>query len=408
MHFILHRNHLHLHRMTAANMESLPNELIIMISDFLREDADINALVKVNSRFYHLLDRSLYRHNSKYDRSRALEWAIEHDKIATARKSIEVGFLAPRLQYRHADVWDYYPCLETLLELAVEYKRKEIVELLLAQDVDFTMLGASDYYDPYMVGTNVLCHAVENDDPALFHTLLDRVCDILLERDTVLGKRRWGRFVAQLVECLVETHQITLLEALLDRGFSLSELELVTERALYSGAKDKAIFDFLLGRGLNVRMGRHETFCLLRVGMSYGNTAAIDYFLDQCKGYYPMSKRPLTFDDVGDEFTQGLQWHQWYSCHEDKMQITVEHLINRGTDPNPKTSLWAFDTIADIRYYRHETVMQTMIKGCYARGVATAELIEGIRSWPHFGQSDDNELVEWWLEYPFEWWEKYL
>lgn len=40
---------------------------------------------------------------------------------------------------------------------------------------------------------------------------------------------------------------------------------------------------------------------------------------------------------------------------------------------------------------KHEMVMQTMLKAGYARGMTTAELLEGINSCPQFGRNPSHE-----------------
>lgn len=383
-------------------MSNLPNELIIVVAEFLVKTADINALAQVNSRFYHLLNGYLYRHNSKYNGGSALVWATKRNNISTARKAVQAGARADETLVNFVPGQHfvlsamYFPVWVAPLALAMKLRRKEIVQLLLAQDIDFTKPHSTSHITrSRMLLEYVLCKAVDDGDLALFHELLDRGSDILL--------RQASWCTSQVIHHIVKAKKVPQLEAFLDRGFSLSGSQSESKMLLFE-ADDKAMLEFLLDHVFDCSLYPDEALQLLRTGMCRGSPAAIDYALDQYGSYDLISEGPLLFKDIEQRLaSQDMEWKLlWYGCDEDDMQRTVQHLIDRGADPNPQTSQWAHDTLTDVLFYRHETVMQTIVQGCYARGVTTAELKKGISSCPDiYTQPICSEIFS-------KWWQKYL
>lgn len=316
-------------------MAGLPCELIIIIAEFLEKEADINAFVKTNGGFYHVLNKYLYQHNKKHRQSSALEWAIKSGNMPTARKSLE---------YNSHCV--HFSRTSYLLGLAIDYERKELVEPLLVQEIDFTVPDSTLCSGLHVLGTSLLCKAVDNDDPALFHALLDRVSDVLLEPDTPPDERRLECFVERTIEHIVGAHNVPFLKALSKRGFKIS----ITGKALIDAAKNKAMFDFLVSCGIDYEPYLLEAFWVLKEGMSHGNTSAMEYVFEQySRNDSWRGRRDVTLPDMEPFFGRGY-WDEWYNHDENKMLITVQHLLNnRGADPNTKTSRWAYNAFKDAQ-----------------------------------------------------------
>src|SRR5271156_3654705 len=103
---------------------NLPNELLQSISENLKLEKDINALVRTNRYLYNLLNPYLYRHNIRLFGSSALQWAARCGQEGTARKMLAEG----------ADTENSNEYGGTPLLLAAAYENKALVELLLVQD----------------------------------------------------------------------------------------------------------------------------------------------------------------------------------------------------------------------------------------------------------------------------------
>ncbi|CAG8908526.1 unnamed protein product [Penicillium egyptiacum] len=69
----------------------LPNEVLLLVANFLERETDINSLAKTNRRFYSPLNPYLYRRNSLQSGSSALLWAAQEGMAATARTCVLEG-----------------------------------------------------------------------------------------------------------------------------------------------------------------------------------------------------------------------------------------------------------------------------------------------------------------------------
>ncbi|RAL07967.1 uncharacterized protein BO97DRAFT_327451, partial [Aspergillus homomorphus CBS 101889] len=72
-------------------LNRLPQELVLMVAEYLETERDFNSLVRTSKESHDILNHHLYRHNSKHHNSSALHWAAEHGNEATTRRCIEEG-----------------------------------------------------------------------------------------------------------------------------------------------------------------------------------------------------------------------------------------------------------------------------------------------------------------------------
>jgi ankyrin repeat protein len=108
----------------SMSLLNLPNELLQSISENLKSEKDINALVRTNRYLYNLLNPYLYRNNIRLFGSSALQWAAECKQEGTARKMLAEG----------ADTEKTNEYGETPLLVAAMNEDKALVELLLAEN----------------------------------------------------------------------------------------------------------------------------------------------------------------------------------------------------------------------------------------------------------------------------------
>ncbi|KAH8697410.1 ankyrin repeat-containing domain protein [Talaromyces proteolyticus] len=102
-------------------LSTLPSELLLLISEALDSERDLNAFVRTNRRLFHLLNTTLYRHNIQFSGSSALEWAARYGRIETTKKLIS----------QQANIHITNSDGQTPVGLAAQYDHKTIVELLL-------------------------------------------------------------------------------------------------------------------------------------------------------------------------------------------------------------------------------------------------------------------------------------
>lgn len=104
----------------------LPNELTLLIAQFLEDDCDLNALLQTCRRYFLLLRKYLYQHDVKHFHATALEWAAKTGQEAAARQALEAG--APSNAVFNEE---FVP-----MALACIYGHEDVVRLLLDYGVD--------------------------------------------------------------------------------------------------------------------------------------------------------------------------------------------------------------------------------------------------------------------------------
>lgn len=108
------------------HLSDLPNELVILIGEFLDDEYCINALLQRCRRFYLLLNHSIYQFNVRYSHACSLEWAAKNGYEATARYALEAGASPNATHYE-----DWLP-----MALACIHGHEAVVRLLLDYGVN--------------------------------------------------------------------------------------------------------------------------------------------------------------------------------------------------------------------------------------------------------------------------------
>ncbi|KAH8430909.1 uncharacterized protein LDX57_008573 [Aspergillus melleus] len=101
----------------------LPNELIVLICQFLTLEKDINNFSRCSHRLHELLTFNLYRHNIAHYASSALVWAVDRGQAGTVEKMLEHGADPNRC----VDPIDH----RTPLTMAISANQHTIANLLL-------------------------------------------------------------------------------------------------------------------------------------------------------------------------------------------------------------------------------------------------------------------------------------
>ncbi|KAF7166029.1 hypothetical protein CNMCM6106_001970 [Aspergillus hiratsukae] len=80
---------------TMSRLESLPDELLLLIASFATTQSTIAALARTSHRLYSIYEPCLYRWNVVHDQSSALDWAAEHGNMITFQKALDAGAPLP-------------------------------------------------------------------------------------------------------------------------------------------------------------------------------------------------------------------------------------------------------------------------------------------------------------------------
>lgn len=78
-----------------SRLESLPDELLLLIASFATSQSTIAALARTSHRLYSICDSCLYRWNVVNGQSWALDWAAEHENMVTFQKALDAGAPLP-------------------------------------------------------------------------------------------------------------------------------------------------------------------------------------------------------------------------------------------------------------------------------------------------------------------------
>jgi hypothetical protein len=73
------------------SLMQLPNELLLMIAEEIKDRWTLGALARTNMRLYHLCNGILYDYNARFGNSSALLWAALTGNLATAKLSLVNG-----------------------------------------------------------------------------------------------------------------------------------------------------------------------------------------------------------------------------------------------------------------------------------------------------------------------------
>lgn len=76
--------------MPTAELSQLPNDLILVVSDFLSE-ADVNALAQTSRRFYDVLNHFLYSKSVREKEGVVLTWAVHYNRVGALKKALAAG-----------------------------------------------------------------------------------------------------------------------------------------------------------------------------------------------------------------------------------------------------------------------------------------------------------------------------
>ncbi|KAF2248897.1 ankyrin [Trematosphaeria pertusa] len=115
----------------SQGLLSLPNELFLLIAEFLDRPHDISSLVRVNRRLRAALGDFLLQYNIKYEYSTALLWAVRNNRVEVVCRLVR---LKAKLETRRDihRLFGIFEQEETPLHCAVRTENLRLVKILTA------------------------------------------------------------------------------------------------------------------------------------------------------------------------------------------------------------------------------------------------------------------------------------
>jgi hypothetical protein len=81
----------HVQQNTRCNLLDLPNELILLIAEYILKQRDLYRFIRVNRRTRALLSDVLFRRNIEHQRSSALQWAVRNERVEAVVRFLRLG-----------------------------------------------------------------------------------------------------------------------------------------------------------------------------------------------------------------------------------------------------------------------------------------------------------------------------
>ncbi|KAJ5143986.1 uncharacterized protein N7515_002773 [Penicillium bovifimosum] len=195
-------------------LADLPNEILLLISSFLNEYADLNAFSQVSHHFYALSNKDLYRALARASPARAIVWAAQKGSEASARKLLEMcgqEILEMRgqeiLEMRGQELLDIIADdYQRPIVVAAENGHSHLVKLFLSYCLpyDNTEREASLF-------TETLNAAIEQGHEAIVRLLLESKVDVAFYRQ--------DKYPAQLLSVAVQYRRLSIVKLLLEHNY---------------------------------------------------------------------------------------------------------------------------------------------------------------------------------------------
>lgn len=152
----------------------------------------------------------------------------------------------------------------------MNHKNEQIVRLLLERDLDFSKtFRCSSYGKTMTLGRIMLEKAVPS--PQLFQLLLDKGAFIKEDcYDT-----------SEMLEDVIRSGDVTLLQALLNHGMSSAELQKDAPRLMIIAASSGPMAMLLSKLGVAPKLHYNIRMNMLRKGISNGQPEVINHVVDQ-------------------------------------------------------------------------------------------------------------------------------
>ncbi|KAK2741412.1 hypothetical protein FQN55_008328 [Onygenales sp. PD_40] len=244
-------------------LEDLATEIILVISDHLSSQSDINALACTSRWLHDILNPVLYRYNVQNHESSALSWALAEGENKTAEYCLNAGGVYSSKYY--LDFFHFWGlpmfCYNEPLFLAYRYRKGFLDALGISKP---SCGGQCEGFRRRFPPSRLASKSVDKYD-AVISLMIDRGVDVnqAVNHRTVT---EWGWTVLSVA---VHHHDERLVRLLISKGANVHTRYLLEQTVLHMAAEaeEENIVRALLQQNVDVQATRTDGVTALHVGI---------------------------------------------------------------------------------------------------------------------------------------------
>ncbi|GAQ12244.1 hypothetical protein ALT_9565 [Aspergillus lentulus] len=212
------------------NLLDLPTEVLVIIAETLQNAHDINTLARTNRALYSCINYVLYKSDVQNGNGRALIWAAERNRPATAKKSLQAGV-------KKTKQWHRKP-----LVAALKRGHQAVMRLLLDEGVDPDEI----LFEGSRMETTALYMAAANGYDAIVKLLIEKGASVNLKKAP-----------GHPLVIAASNNRKTVVRLLLEKGADPNAVRGYKETALHIAVMrgNSDIVSMLLNKGAHTELG---------------------------------------------------------------------------------------------------------------------------------------------------------
>lgn len=275
-------------------LSDTPTEILLLISQYLEYECDLNAFSQTCRRIYILLNHQLYQRHLKDLPSPALEWSAKHGKIACVQNLLDAG-VPPETAY--GEPWQP-------IVLAAGNGHADVVKVFLEHGVDPDRPnGFANMLDPEPLGPsptlgNPLSAAAEHGHESVVSLLIEHRVTLQMPVGECVPMSR-GRGAAmqslslavQPLSLAIHGQHIPVIKLLLENGCDLNAIDPCFGNPMNQAAQTSLdIVRLLFNAGASLH-GRRSSYVEPPIfsALYGGNIPIVEFLLDN----------GVNFDSIG-------------------------------------------------------------------------------------------------------------
>ncbi|KAK2808088.1 hypothetical protein FQN50_005006 [Emmonsiellopsis sp. PD_5] len=245
-------------------LDLLATELILLISDHLSSQPDINALACTSRRFHDILNPVLYQYNVQNHESSALSWALAEGENKTAEYCLDAGGVYPSKCLGYFYYWGR-PRFSYCKPLFLAYRYRRMYLDTLGISKPSICDGPNECYQLGFPSSRLASRSVDKYD-AVISLMIDRGIDVNdAANDMTANARGWT-----VLSLAVYHRDERLVHLLIRKGANVHTRYSDEQTVLHMAAEveEENIVRALLEQNVDVQASRTDGLTALHFGVT--------------------------------------------------------------------------------------------------------------------------------------------